>query len=95
MWRFMPIGFDDFIDEPDPRVIQRGSEQKLSTRDVYSQWVVSDDPQVHAAAIRDLASIGATDVFVHSGQSDQPRVIEFFGQDVLPLVRGEAAARAA
>jgi alkanesulfonate monooxygenase SsuD/methylene tetrahydromethanopterin reductase-like flavin-dependent oxidoreductase (luciferase family) len=87
MWRFIPIGFTDFIDEPDPRKIQHGAEQKLSTRDVYSKWVVADDPRQHADFLRELASLGATDIFVHSGQSDQQRVIDFYGREVLPLVR--------
>jgi hypothetical protein len=28
-----------------------------------------------------------TDVFIHSGQHDQQRVIDFYGREVLPLVR--------
>jgi F420-dependent hydroxymycolic acid dehydrogenase len=95
MWRFIPIGFTDFIDEPDPRKIQHGAEQKLSTRDVYSQWIVSDNPKPHADAIAELAQLGATDVFVHSGQADQRRVIDFYAREVLPLVRGQAIRRAA
>jgi len=43
MWRFIPIGFKEFIDEPDPRKIEHGAEQKLSTRDVYSKWVVAEE----------------------------------------------------
>jgi TAT-translocated FGD2 family F420-dependent dehydrogenase len=95
LWRFLPVGFKEFIDEPDPRRIQHGAEQKLSTRDVYARWVVADDPRQHAEFLHDLASLGATDVFVHSGQSDQQRVIDFYGREVLPLVRKEPIRRAA
>jgi hypothetical protein len=45
--------------------------------------------------IRELAELGATDVFVHSGQSDQQRVIDFYGRQVLPKLRGSAVSRAA
>jgi G6PDH family F420-dependent oxidoreductase len=95
LWRFIPIGFKEFIDEPDPRNIQHGAEQKLSARDVYSKWVVSEDPSVHARAVSELGAVGATDVFVHSGQSDQQRVIDFYSREVLPELRGERISRAA
>jgi TAT-translocated FGD2 family F420-dependent dehydrogenase len=95
MWRFLPIGFKEFIDEPDPRTIERGAEHKLSTSDVYAKWVVSDNPEAHADSLRELANLGATDVFVHSGQFDQERVIQFYGDSVLPLLRGGRVARAA
>jgi alkanesulfonate monooxygenase SsuD/methylene tetrahydromethanopterin reductase-like flavin-dependent oxidoreductase (luciferase family) len=95
LWRFLPIGFTEFIDEPDPRKIQQGAEQKLSVRDVFSKWVVSDSATAHVSAISELAELGATDVFVHSGQSDQQRVIDFYGREVLPALRPEATSRAA
>ena len=95
MWRFVPIGFKEFIDEPDPRKIQHGAEQKLSSRDVYSKWVVADDPAKHVQMLRELAELGATDVFVHSGQSNQQRVIDFYGREVLPMLRGRSIPHAA
>ena len=95
IWRFVPIGFKEFIDEPDPRKIQHGAVDMLSTSDVYGGWIVADDPRAHADAITELARLGATDVFVHSGQSDQQRVIQFYASRVLPLVRQSHVARAA
>lgn len=87
MWRFVPIGLKDLLDEPDPRVIQRLAEQHLSLKDVYRNWIVGDDPQTHVAGIRQLLDAGVTDIFVHSGQSDQQRVIDFYARDVLPQLR--------
>ncbi len=68
-WRFVPIGFKEFIDEPDPRKIEQGAKAKLSARDVYSQWLVAEEPSRHVDMLRELADLGATDIFVHSGQS--------------------------
>jgi hypothetical protein len=42
---------------------------------------------VHAKAIVDIFESGATIVNIHSGQSDQKRVIDFYGEQVLPRVR--------
>jgi F420-dependent hydroxymycolic acid dehydrogenase len=86
-WRFQPIGLSDLIDEPDPRAIQRAAEDKLGLEQVYGQWVVSDDPEPHRQAIRRLFEQAATDVFVHTGQPDQRRAIDFYARQVLPTLR--------
>jgi G6PDH family F420-dependent oxidoreductase len=86
-WRFQPIGLSDLIDEPDPRVIQRAAEQKLSLEQVSGQWVVSADAEPHVEGIQRLFDQGATDVFVHTGQPDQRRAIDFYASQVLPKLR--------
>lgn len=88
LWRFIPNAWTDFVNNPDPRDIQRRAEAELSLEDVYSQWVVSEDPREHASAIRELLDAGVDQVYVHSGQMDQQRVIEFYGEKVLPLLQG-------
>jgi hypothetical protein len=45
-------------------------------------------PDVHAKALIELFRSGAT-VNVHSGQSDQRRVIDFYGEHVLPKVHAQ------
>ena len=94
-WRFIPIGFKEFIDEPDPRKIEYGAKDQLSAQDVYGKWVVSEDAATHVQMLHELADLGATDVFVHSGQSDQQRVIDFYAREVLPTLRGSHMFRAA
>jgi TAT-translocated FGD2 family F420-dependent dehydrogenase len=91
-WRFVPIGFKELLDEPDPREIQRVAEQRLSLQDVYRTWVVSADPGAHVEALQKQFEAGATDVFIHSGQSDQQRVIDFYASAVLPRLRELAHA---
>ena len=54
---------------------------------VVEGWVVSPDPAVHVAALRELAAAGATHVFLHSPQPDQRRVIDFYRRNVLPALR--------
>jgi len=77
----------ELLNEPDPREIQRKAEASTSLEEVYSRWTVSEDPEEHAKAIEAYFEAGVTDVFVHSGQEDQARVIDFFGNRVLPVIR--------
>jgi hypothetical protein len=45
------------------------------------------DPEVHIAAIKELFDSGVSIVNVHSGQSDQTKVIDFYASKVLPTFR--------
>ncbi len=87
LWRFSPKATKNYTDDPDPRDIQRRAETEVPLEDVYRNWLISTDPDQHAQAIRDLFDKGITHVFVHSAQDDQHKVIDFFGQQVLPQLR--------
>lgn len=86
LWRFGPIA-TSLLDEPDPRAIQRRADAEVPLERAYERWTVSDDPEVHVAAIRRLFDGGVTQVYVHAPQQDQERVIDFYGRHVLPLLR--------
>jgi coenzyme F420-dependent glucose-6-phosphate dehydrogenase len=66
---------------------QRRAEAEIPLEEVYKRWPVSTDPEVHVQALLALFTTGVTHVLVHSGQSDQLRVIRFYGQEVLPRMR--------
>jgi TAT-translocated FGD2 family F420-dependent dehydrogenase len=86
LWQFLPI-FSDVVDVADPREIQRIAFERSSPERAAAGWLLSADPEAHVAAIRELASLGATHVFIHSPQPDQGRVIDFYGELVLPRLR--------
>ncbi|MGB2695853.1 MAG: TIGR03557 family F420-dependent LLM class oxidoreductase [Dehalococcoidia bacterium] len=86
LWRFLPI-FGEIIGNSDPREIQRIAEERTPLERVIQSWLVSADPQKHITAIAEVARLGATRVYIHSPQSDQRRVIEFYGREVLPAFR--------
>lgn len=90
-WRFIPKAWDEFVNYADPREIVRQAEATLSDHEVVKNWVVSDDPDEHAQSIQKLFDGGITQVYIHSGQLDQQRVIDFYGREVLPRLRGERA----
>ena len=55
--------------------------------EVYKDFTVSNDPEVHVKALQEAFKAGATEIHIHSGQTDQRRVIEFYGKEVLPRLR--------
>jgi hypothetical protein len=83
----VPGGFTKYFHNPDPRAIEADAERTIPLEKVYADWPASDDPDVHVRAIRKLAARGVAQVFVHSGQKDQRRVIDFYGTQVLPKLR--------
>jgi G6PDH family F420-dependent oxidoreductase len=89
LWRFGPKAWKPYVNIPDPARIEELSKSEIPLEEVYKDWVVSTDPNMHAKAILDLFESGATEVNIHSGQADQRRVIAFYGDEVLPrLARG-------
>jgi TAT-translocated FGD2 family F420-dependent dehydrogenase len=84
-WRFTVHGFGDLLYQPNPVTIQRLAEQRWPLSKVYASWPRGTDPQVHIRAVQRLLDIGATP-FIHSGQDDQEKVIDFYAREVLPHV---------
>ncbi|MDQ3552803.1 MAG: hypothetical protein M3395_00115, partial [Chloroflexota bacterium] len=68
----------------DPREIQRLAEKEVEISEVTAKFTIGRDPQVHIEAIRDAFAAGLTEVYIHSGQADQPAVIDFYAREVLP-----------
>ncbi len=85
-WRFTVDAFGDLLYQPDPVDIQRIAEQRWTLPEVYASWPRGTDPQVHIAALQKIIDAGGTPM-VHSGQADQRRVIDFYGDRVLPHLR--------
>ena len=50
-------------------------------------WAMGTDPAVHIRKMHELFESGVSIVNVHSGQPDQARVIDFYGEHVLPAVK--------
>ena len=84
LWRFMPKSWELYVNDPDPRSIQRRAEQDIPLEQVYAQWPVSPDPEPHVQALQKLIDGGVTHIFIHSPQPDQAKVISFYGEQVLP-----------
>lgn len=94
LWRFGPKAFESYYDIRDPEEIQRRAEAEIPLEKVYADWPVSTDAAPHIKVIDELFESGATIVNIHSGQSDQKRLIEFYGKEVLPRVNRSKAKAA-
>jgi hypothetical protein len=89
LWRFSPKVWDDYVDNPDPRDIQRDAEATIPLEKVKESYIISEDPQKHIKNLQTLIDGGLTHIFIHGGQDDQEKVIEFYGREVLPQIAHE------
>jgi G6PDH family F420-dependent oxidoreductase len=87
LWRFLPKAWKPYYNVPDPRTIEQRANAEIPLEEVYKDWPVGTDPEVHVQALMQLFKAGATEVHIHSGQQDQRRVIDFYGHQVLPRLR--------
>jgi F420-dependent hydroxymycolic acid dehydrogenase len=87
LWRFIPKAFEKYFGIADPAEIQRRAEAEVPLDKVIADWCVSTNPNAHIEAITKLFDSGVKMVNIHASQADQQRVIEFYGEKVLPAVR--------
>jgi TAT-translocated FGD2 family F420-dependent dehydrogenase len=90
LWRYSPKSWEKYVNNPDPRVIQRQAAQEVPLDEVYKDWSVSTNPTIHVESLQKLLDAGATHILVHSPQPDQERAIQFYGREVLPRLAGRA-----
>jgi alkanesulfonate monooxygenase SsuD/methylene tetrahydromethanopterin reductase-like flavin-dependent oxidoreductase (luciferase family) len=86
-WHFLPKAFKGYYEITDPAAIEERAKVELQIEKVIADWTVGPNPDDHIAALNRLFDNGATIVNVHSGQADQRKVIEFYGNWVLPELR--------
>jgi coenzyme F420-dependent glucose-6-phosphate dehydrogenase len=70
----------------DPLEMERLADENADL--APTRFICSDDPEETAAAIRHYADLGFEELVLHAPGEDQRRVLEQFGEDVLPLLRG-------
>ena len=90
LWRFIPKGFRKYYNLADPAAIQEQADSEIPLEQILGEWPIGSDPAIHQGAIEKLFDSGATIVNIHSGQSDQNKVIEFYGKSVLPAFRNRS-----
>jgi alkanesulfonate monooxygenase SsuD/methylene tetrahydromethanopterin reductase-like flavin-dependent oxidoreductase (luciferase family) len=88
LWNFLPKAFKGYHNIPSPVEIEKRAQAEFPLPKVYGDWLVSTDPAAHVQAITKLFDSGATIVNIHSGQPDQKKVLDFYGQQVLPGLKG-------
>lgn len=94
LWNFIPKAFKGYHNIRSPLEIEHRAQTELPLEQVYAEWLVSTDPNVHIKAVSALFESGATIVNIHSGQADQHKVLQFYGKRVLPQLQSHRAAMA-
>ena len=89
-WRFTPTAWKTLYNVPSPVEIQQKADAGTPLEEVMKGWPIGTDPAVHIKKMRELFDSGATIVNVHAGQTDQARVIDFYGSHVLPAFKHSA-----
>ena len=80
-WRFLDAPpTANLLYQPNPVTIEQLSPQAPGPP---TWWVRGTEPAVHIAAAQKLLDVGAIP-FIHAPQADPRRVIDFYGQRVLP-----------
>jgi len=69
----------------DPIEMERVADEHLDR--APSRFIVSNDPEETAAAIRSYAELGFDELVLHAPGEDQGRFLDQFAEDVLPLLR--------
>jgi TAT-translocated FGD2 family F420-dependent dehydrogenase len=87
LWRFLPRAFKTYYNIESPLEIQRQALSQISFDQLVKDFTISTDPKAHIAKMQELFDSGVSIVNVHSGQADQKRVIDFYGDRVLPSFR--------
>ena len=90
LWRFIPRAFKKYYNTTDPAAIQQQAASDIPIDKILADWPIGTDPAIHIAAIEKLFDNGASIVNVHSGQPDQKKVIDFYGNSVLPALKSRS-----
>ena len=88
LWQFLPNAWSKYFSDPDPRSIQKRAEADVPIEDLLKMWTVGQDAQTHIKKLQELIDSGLKHVFIHSAQPDQRAVIDFYGKEVLPHIKG-------
>lgn len=79
-----------YLNDPDPRSIQRRAEQDVPLEQVYSKWVVSENPQAHLQALEKLIDDGVTHIFLQSPRAAiRPKSSHFMANRFCPGCNSE------
>lgn len=87
LWQFLPNAWSKYVQNPSPVNIRQQAMQEVPIDQLLKMWKVSPDPKVHIEAVQQLIDSGIQHIQVHSAQADQQKVIDFYGDKVLPHIK--------
>jgi coenzyme F420-dependent glucose-6-phosphate dehydrogenase len=83
-WAALALTSEEKEGIEDPIEMERVADEHAER--APTRFIVSDDPEEIAAGIRGYAELGFEELLLHAPGEDQPRFLDQFAEDVLPLL---------
>lgn len=88
-WAALALPAEEKSGTFDPREMERRAAAVADR--AHTRFIVSDDPDEHAAKVNEYVELGFTHLVFHFPGPDQRRAMELYVQDILPRLRTHAA----
>ena len=85
-WGALALSSDEKTGVEDPIQMQRLADE-LPIERTASRWIVSSDPDEHAAKVAEYLEMGFNHLVFHAPGPDQQRFLRHYGEDILPRLR--------
>ncbi|GGK84674.1 glucose-6-phosphate dehydrogenase (coenzyme-F420) [Mangrovihabitans endophyticus] len=85
-WGALALSPEEKTGVEDPIEMQRRADALPAER-TATRWIVSDDPDEHAAKVREYLDMGFTHLVFHAPGPDQERFLHLYGEQILPRLR--------
>ncbi|GAA1822602.1 glucose-6-phosphate dehydrogenase (coenzyme-F420) [Luedemannella flava] len=86
-WGALALSGDEKVGVEDPVEMERLADA-LPIERTASRWIVSDDPEEHAARVHEYLDMGFTHLVFHAPGPDQRSFLDRYAAEVLPRLRG-------
>lgn len=84
-WAALALPGEEKVGVEDPREMQRRAESAKPR--AHTRFIVSTDPDEHAAKVREYVALGFTHLVFHFPGPDQERALRLYAKEVLPRLR--------
>ena len=88
-WGALALSSDEKTGVEDPIEMQRLADELTVDRTV-TRWIVSSDPEEHAAKVAEYLDMGFKHLVFHAPGPDQDRFLRVYGEEILPRLRDRA-----
>src|SRR3954453_667310 len=85
-WGALALSPDEKTGVEDPVEMQRRADALPVDRTV-TRWIVSSDPEEHAAKVAEYLDMGFKHLVFHAPGPDQDRFLRLYGEEILPRLR--------
>ncbi len=89
-WGALALSPEEKTGVEDPIEMQRRADA-LPVERTVTRWIVSSDPEEHAAKVAEYLDMGFKHLVFHAPGPDQDRFLRVYGEDILPRLREHAA----